>query len=83
MIEYHVRKSGAGVLLFVVVLLLSGCLGRSSPKVTYFSLLTMKQLGEVQSITSLPVVKLGIGPITIPSQAKPTMWSCCQAATSW
>ena len=70
MIEYYVRKSCAGVVLFVVVLLLSGCLGRSSPKVTYFSLLTMKQLGEVQSITSLSDVKLGIGPVTIPDSLK-------------
>ncbi len=58
------------VVLFIFVLLLSGCLGRSSPKVTYFSLLTMKQLGEVQSVASLPDVKLGIGPITIPDSLK-------------
>jgi len=70
MIEYHVRKSCAGVVLFVVVLLLSGCLSRSSPKVTYYSILDMAQLGEVQSIASLPDVKLGIGPVTIPDSLK-------------
>ena len=70
MIGYTSRKSGAGVLLFIVVLLLSGCLGRSSPKVTYYSLLNMEQLGEVQSVASLPDVKLGIGPITIPDSLK-------------
>ena len=70
MIEYHVRKSGAGVVLFVVVLLLSGCLSRSSPKVTYYSMLDMAQLGEVQSVASLPEVKLGIGPVTIPDSLK-------------
>jgi uncharacterized lipoprotein YmbA len=70
MIEYRIRKCGAGVVLLVVVLLLSGCLSRSSPKVTYYSLLTMNQLGEVQSVASLPDVKLGIGPITIPDSLK-------------
>ena len=70
MIEFYVRKSGAGVVLFVVVLLLSGCLSRSSPKVTYYSFLTMTQLGEVQSVASLPDVRLGIGPIAIPDSLK-------------
>lgn len=70
MIEYRVRKCGAGVVLLIVVLLLSGCLSRSSPKVTYYSLLTMNQLGEVQSVASLPDIKLGIGPITIPDSLK-------------
>ena len=70
MIGYSVRNRVAMVVLFTFVLLLSGCLGRSSPKVTYFSLLTMKQLGEVQPVASLPDVKLGIGPITIPDSLK-------------
>ena len=71
MIEYYVRKCGAGsVLCVVVLLLLSGCLSRSSPKVTYYSLLEMDQQGEVQSVASLPDVKLGIGPVTIPDSLK-------------
>ena len=70
MIEYTLRKSGAGIVLLIVVLLLSGCLSRSAPKVTYYSLLTMKQLGDVQAVASLPDVKLGIGPITIPDSLK-------------
>jgi hypothetical protein len=70
MIEYRVHKCSAGVVLLVVVLLLSGCLSRSSPKVTYYSLLTMNQLGEVRAVASLPDVKLGIGPITIPDSLK-------------
>jgi uncharacterized lipoprotein YmbA len=60
------------VLLLCCVLLLSGCLGRKSPEVTYYSLLTMEQLGEVQAIASHPDVKLGIGPITIPDSLKRT-----------
>ena len=70
MIGHTIRKRGAGVALFIVVLLLSGCLGRSSPKVIYYSLLNMEQLGEVQSLAALPDVKLGIGPITIPDSLK-------------
>jgi len=70
MIGYTLRKSSAGIVLFIVVLLLAGCLGRSSPKVTYYSLLTKNQLGDVQSVASLPDVKLGIGPITIPDSLK-------------
>ncbi len=70
MIGYAMRKCGSGVVLFIVVLLLSGCLGRSSPKVTYYSLLNMEQLGEVQSLAALPDVKLGIGPISIPDSLK-------------
>jgi len=70
MIGYTLRKSNAGIVLLIVVLLLSGCLGRSSPKVTYYSLLTMNQLGDMQSVASLPDVKLGIGPITIPDSLK-------------
>ncbi len=68
--KYLVRKSSAGVVLFVVILILSGCLGRSSPTVTYYSLLNMEQLGDVQSVASLPEIKLGIGPVTIPDSLK-------------
>jgi uncharacterized lipoprotein YmbA len=67
MIGYVINK---WVLLLCCVLLLSGCIGRKSPEVTYYSLLTMEQLGEVQSIASHPEVRLGIGPITIPDSLK-------------
>lgn len=72
MIEYTIRKSGAGVLLFVVVLLLSGCLSRSAPKVTYYSFLNVQQLGEAQLIASLKDIKIGIGPVEIPDSLKRT-----------
>jgi len=70
MIGYTLRNSGAGIVLLIVVLLLSGCLSRSAPKVTYYSLLTMNQMGDAQSVASLPDVKLGIGPITISDSLK-------------
>ena len=58
------------VLMLCCVLLMTGCIGRKSPQVTYYSLLTMEQLGEVQSVSSHPEIKLGIGPITIPDSLK-------------
>jgi len=58
------------VLLLCCVLLMTGCIGRKSPQVTYYSLLTMEQMGEVQSVSSHPEIKLGIGPITIPDSLK-------------
>jgi uncharacterized lipoprotein YmbA len=63
------RCSGQWIVLFVV-LLLSGCIGRSAPEVTYYSLLTMEQLGEVQAIAAYPDIKLGIGPVSIPDSLK-------------
>ena len=58
------------MLLLCCVLLMTGCIGRKSPEVTYYSLLTMEQMGEVQAIASHPEVRLGIGPITIPDSLK-------------
>lgn len=57
-------------LLLCCLLLLAGCIGRKSPEVTYYSLLTMEQLGAVQAIASHPEVMLGIGPVTIPDSLK-------------
>ena len=57
-------------LLVFCLLLLAGCIGRKSPEVTYYSLLTMEQLGEVNAISSHPEVRLGIGPVTIPDSLK-------------
>ena len=57
-------------LLLCCVLLLAGCIGRKSPEVTYYSLLTMEQLGEVKTLSSHPELRLGIGPVTIPDSLK-------------
>ncbi|MDT8441923.1 MAG: PqiC family protein [Desulfuromonadales bacterium] len=54
----------------LIALLLSGCLGRSAPKVTYFSLLSMADMGERQTVAALSAVHLGIGPVTIPDSLK-------------
>jgi uncharacterized lipoprotein YmbA len=68
--RYIVFQSNRWVVVFAVIFLLSGCIGRSAPKVTYFSLLTAKQLNTEQTIASLPEIKIGIGPITIPDSLK-------------
>ena len=57
-------------LLVCCVLLLAGCIGRKSPEVSYYSLLTIEQLGEVIAISSHPELSLGIGPVTIPDSLK-------------
>ncbi len=57
-------------MLFVCFFLLSGCVGRKSPDVTYYSLLTMEQMGEVQALSSHPDIQLGIGPVTITDNLK-------------
>ena len=58
------------LLMLCCVLLVTGCIGRKSPEVTYYSLLTMEQMGEVQPVSSHPEIKLGVGPITIPASLK-------------
>jgi len=50
--------------------MLSGCVGRSSPRVTYYSLLSIEQLGEAQVIAAHPEIKLGVGPVTIAERLK-------------
>ena len=67
MMGYVINK---WLLLLCCVLLVSGCIGRKSPEVTYYSLLTMEQMGEVQPVSSHPEIKLGVGPITIPASLK-------------
>lgn len=58
------------IMLFACFLLLAGCVARKSPDVTYFSLLTMEQMGEVQALSSHPDLQLGIGPVTITDNLK-------------
>lgn len=69
MIRYVARLL-VGCLLLFTFLLLSGCVGRSSPQVNYFSLLSIEQLGEPRSIAAHPEVRLGVGPVTIPESLK-------------
>ena len=64
------RQSRPWFLLFAMILLLSGCLGRGKSDVTYYTLLNMNELGETQAVASFPDVKLGVGPITIADSLK-------------
>lgn len=70
MIGDSVQKSLRWCLVCVAGLLLAGCISRSAPTVTYYSLMTMEQLGETESLAALPEVRLGIGPIAIPDSLK-------------
>lgn len=69
MIQYVARLL-SGCLLLSTVLVLSGCVGRSAPPVSFFSLLTLEQLGNTQAIGAHPEIKLGINPVNIPESLK-------------
>lgn len=68
MIRYRLNMRFCWLLL--MALSLGGCLGRSAPEVTFFSLLSMEQMGDAQTLGSLPGASLGIGPVTIPDSLK-------------
>ncbi len=70
MIQY-VAKSWKGILL-IILLTLSGCAVRSTPKVNYYVLLSADQLEQVQNIGAYPEINLGIGPISVPESLKRT-----------
>lgn len=57
-------------LLLAISLLGTGCVERSAPEVTYYSLLTSEQLGSAQPVGAYPDLSLGIGPVTIPDSLK-------------
>jgi uncharacterized lipoprotein YmbA len=58
-------------LLFACAVI-TGCFGKQPPKVTYYSLLTMAQLGATDAVQSEPELRIGIGPITIPEVLRRT-----------
>jgi len=66
--QHHLVR--IAILLLAILLLLPGCIKRSSPQVTYFTLLSLKQMGDTQTLAALPELKLGVGPITIPDRLK-------------
>ena len=70
MIGYRTQKILQWCLVFVAAFLVTGCITRSAPKVTYYSLLTMEQLSTAERLASFPEIKLGVGPITIPDGLK-------------
>ncbi len=70
MMRNVICQGGRWGVMFAVVLLLSGCLSHNVHEVTYYSLLSAEQLGAGGTVASLPEVKLGIGPVTIPDSLK-------------
>ena len=70
MIRYSAQKKVQWGLVCIMIFLLAGCISRSAPRVTYYSLLNMDQLGGTEALASLPEVKLGVGPISIPDSLK-------------
>ncbi len=58
--------------LISICIAAAGCIGKQSPKVTYYSLLTMERLGATDEAQPAPDLRIGIGPITVPDALKRT-----------
>lgn len=54
----------------LLCLSLSGCLSRSLPQTTYFSLMTIEQLEMAKPLATLRDTSIGIGPVAIPDSLK-------------
>jgi len=72
MIRIQPRKVIKGFALLSICALLAGCIGKSSPEVTYYSLLSMEQMEPTVMAPAAPDLHIGIGPITIPDTLKRT-----------
>ncbi len=59
-------------ILISTCLAVAGCLGKQSPEVAYYSLLSMKQMGTHTAAQAGGDQRLGIGPIIIPDVLKRT-----------
>ena len=59
-------------LLLSICTVFAGCIGNKSPEVTYFSLLSMEQMGAPIVASTGSDLSIGIGPITIPDVLKRT-----------
>ena len=70
MIGLRRQKNVPWCLVMMAALLVAGCISRSAPTVNYYSLLTMEQLGDTETIAALPEARLGVGPVTIPDTLK-------------
>lgn len=70
MIISQSRKIGRWLPLLAACAVFAGCLGQRAPEVTYYSLLSMAQLGPVTALQPHPGLPIGIGPITIPEALK-------------
>jgi len=56
--------------LLTIAVALPGCIGQASPQVTFYSLLSMEQMGATAAAATRDDLTLGIGPITIPDGLK-------------
>ena len=54
----------------LLCLSLSGCISRSHPQTTYFSLMTIEQLEMEKPLATLRDTRIGVGPVTIPDSLK-------------
>ena len=74
MISTQLRKISRWLVLLSVCAAFSGCIGKQSPAVAYYSLLSMEQMDETAAVQSRPDLRIGIGPITIPDPLKRTQF---------
>ena len=71
MISLHLRTCIRWCTLLVASVALFGCFGKSAPQATYYSLLSMQQLGmDDSTVTDHPDLRVGIGPVTLPDALK-------------
>ncbi len=66
MIRTPLRTVIKGFILLSICTLFTGCLGKTSPEVTYYSLLSMEQMGATVAAPTGSDLRIGIGPVTIP-----------------
>lgn len=72
MISTQLRIISRWLALLSACAVFAGCISKQSPAVTYYSLLSMEQMGETAATQSRPDLRIGIGPITIPDALKRT-----------
>lgn len=61
------------LVLLSTCVVFSGCIGKQSPEVTYYSLLSMEQMAAIGVVEPHATeLRIGIGPITIPDALKRT-----------
>ena len=72
MIRNQLRIVARWFVLLSICTVFAGCIGKNSPEVTYFSLLSMEQMGETIVAPSGSDLRIGIGPISIPDALKRT-----------
>ena len=72
MTRTRLMRNTSWLMLLAVSMLFAGCIGKQSPPVTYYSLLSMEQLGTAATVPAKSDLRIGIGPITIPEALKRT-----------